>query len=55
MQDDVTASGREAHFGSDLGVSAGVALFPADGTTFEELFAAADGRMYRSKFDRRIG
>jgi diguanylate cyclase (GGDEF)-like protein len=55
MQDDVTANGREAHFGSDLGVSAGVALFPADGTTFEELFAAADTRMYRSKSGRRLG
>lgn len=55
MQSDVTESGREARFGSDLSVSAGIALFPADGTTFEELFATADARMYRSKFDRRIG
>ncbi len=55
MQDDVTATGREAHFPSELSLSAGVALFPADGTTFDELFAAADARMYRSKFDRRTG
>ena len=55
MQADITESGREAHFGSELSLSAGIALFPDDGTTFEELFAAADARMYRSKFDRRIG
>ena len=57
MQAGVTESGREAHFGPELSLSAGTALFPDDGATFEELFATADARMYRSKFDRvsRIG
>ena len=55
MQENVTESGHEAHFESELSLSAGIALFPADGTTFEQLFATADSRMYRSKFDRRIG
>lgn len=57
MQADVTATGREANCSSELSVSAGVAVFPDDGTTFDALFAAADSRMYRSKFARvsRIG
>ena len=36
-----------------LSISAGAARFPADGTTFEELLAAADERMYRDKAGRR--
>ena len=55
MQADVAASGREAHLQSELSLSAGVSVFPGDGTTFDELFATADSRMYRSKFERRIG
>jgi diguanylate cyclase (GGDEF)-like protein len=36
-----------------LGISAGVAAFPDDGTTFEALLADADHRMYRDKAFRR--
>jgi diguanylate cyclase (GGDEF)-like protein len=36
-----------------LGISAGVAVFPEDGTTFEALLADADHRMYRDKAFRR--
>ena len=36
-----------------LGVSAGTAVFPADGTTYETLLADADQRMYRDKAARR--
>jgi diguanylate cyclase (GGDEF)-like protein len=33
--------------------SAGVSVFPDDGTTYEALIAAADRRMYQDKADRR--
>jgi diguanylate cyclase (GGDEF)-like protein/putative nucleotidyltransferase with HDIG domain len=36
-----------------LGVSAGAAVYPADGTTYETLLADADQRMYRDKATRR--
>jgi diguanylate cyclase (GGDEF)-like protein len=36
-----------------LSISAGAARFPEDGTTFEELLAAGDERMYRDKAVRR--
>jgi diguanylate cyclase (GGDEF)-like protein/putative nucleotidyltransferase with HDIG domain len=36
-----------------LGVSAGAAVFPHDGTTYEELLADADHLMYRDKAMRR--
>ena len=36
-----------------LSISAGPARFPVDGTTFEELLAAADERMYHDKAGRR--
>ena len=36
-----------------LSISAGPARFPVDGTTFEELLASADARMYRDKAGRR--
>jgi diguanylate cyclase (GGDEF)-like protein/putative nucleotidyltransferase with HDIG domain len=36
-----------------LAVSAGVAVFPHDGTTYEALLAEADARMYRDKITRR--
>ncbi len=57
IQDDIIVSGRDAQFPSELSVSAGIAMFPDDGTTFEALFAAADARMYSSKLARatRIG
>ena len=36
-----------------LSISAGPARFPVDGTTFEELLASADARMYHDKAGRR--
>jgi diguanylate cyclase (GGDEF)-like protein len=36
-----------------LGASAGVAVFPQDGVTYEALIAEADSRMYRDKAARR--
>jgi diguanylate cyclase (GGDEF)-like protein len=36
-----------------LGASAGAAVFPADGATYEALLAAADHLMYRDKAARR--
>ena len=36
-----------------LSISAGVARFPVDGNTFDELLAAADERMYHDKAGRR--
>ena len=36
-----------------LSISAGPAQFPIDGTTFEELLARADERMYHDKAVRR--
>jgi diguanylate cyclase (GGDEF)-like protein/putative nucleotidyltransferase with HDIG domain len=36
-----------------LSISAGVARFPEDGRTFDELLAAGDERMYRDKAGRR--
>jgi diguanylate cyclase (GGDEF)-like protein/putative nucleotidyltransferase with HDIG domain len=36
-----------------LSISAGPARFPVDGSTFEELLAAADERMYQDKAGRR--
>ena len=36
-----------------LSISAGPARFPEDGSTFEELLASADERMYRDKAGRR--
>ena len=36
-----------------LAVSAGAAVFPQDGTTYEALLADADHRMYRDKAARR--
>ncbi|MGH9140557.1 MAG: GGDEF domain-containing protein, partial [Vicinamibacterales bacterium] len=38
-----------------LGVSAGAAVFPHDGSTYEQLLADADHLMYRDKAARRIG
>ena len=38
-----------------LSVSAGVAVFPHDGRTYEDLLAAADNRMYRDKSQRKTG
>ena len=52
LQAEVRISGREMQFCAELSVSAGVAVFPEDGTSFEALFAAADARMYSGKFSR---
>ena len=38
-----------------LGASAGAAVYPVDGTTYETLLAQADHRMYRNKAARRKG
>ncbi len=38
-----------------LGVSAGAAVFPHDGHTYEALLAEADHQMYRDKAARRDG
>ncbi|MBE3132286.1 MAG: diguanylate cyclase [Acidobacteria bacterium] len=38
-----------------LGVSAGGAVFPHDGRTYEDLLAVADNRMYRDKARRKSG
>jgi diguanylate cyclase (GGDEF)-like protein/putative nucleotidyltransferase with HDIG domain len=37
-----------------LGASAGAAVFPHDGTTYEQLLAYADHLMYRNKASRRV-
>lgn len=50
LQVEITTTGRDMQFCTELSVSAGVAAFPDDGTTFEALFAAADSRMYTAKF-----
>jgi len=52
IQADVTESGRQARFAAELSVSAGIAVFPEDGTTFDALFATADARMYSGKLGR---
>jgi len=57
IQAAVKALGRNLPTGAGLSISAGLAAFPEDGTNFEELFSAADTRMYSRKFERltRIG
>ena len=37
-----------------LAASAGAAVFPHDGTSYEALLAEADHRMYRDKAARRL-
>ena len=49
MQTEVRITGRDMQFCAELSVSAGVAIYPEDGTSFEALFAAADARMYSGK------
>jgi len=44
-----TAIGRVSSHGSGLSASAGLASWPADGASAEELLAAADGALYRAK------
>jgi diguanylate cyclase (GGDEF)-like protein/putative nucleotidyltransferase with HDIG domain len=38
-----------------LSISAGSAVFPHDGNSYETLLAKADSRMYRDKVERKIG
>jgi GGDEF domain-containing protein len=38
-----------------LDASFGAAFFPADGTTSDELLAAADHRMYQLKAEQKAG
>jgi diguanylate cyclase (GGDEF)-like protein/putative nucleotidyltransferase with HDIG domain len=45
----VAAAGREACPVEALSLSIGIALYPDDGTTVEELLAGADARMYETK------
>ena len=52
MQAEITATGLEMKFCAELSVSAGVAVFPDDGSNFDALFASADSRMYSGKFAR---
>jgi diguanylate cyclase (GGDEF)-like protein/putative nucleotidyltransferase with HDIG domain len=55
LQDRVAEIQLEVRTGKHLrlAASAGVAVFPHDGTTYEALLAAADQRMYRDKASRR--
>jgi len=53
MQWAVASAGLDTHTPGALRISAGVAVFPDDGDSFEELFTAADSRMYEAK--RRSG
>jgi diguanylate cyclase (GGDEF)-like protein/putative nucleotidyltransferase with HDIG domain len=55
LQDAVAAHPFEPRSGVrlSLSISAGPARFPTDGTTFEELLATADERMYHDKAARR--
>jgi diguanylate cyclase (GGDEF)-like protein/putative nucleotidyltransferase with HDIG domain len=45
----VRAIGREIGAGESLGLSAGVAFFPMDAASAEQLIACADARMYKMK------
>jgi GGDEF domain-containing protein len=38
-----------------IGASFGIARFPGDGTSMDELLHAADARMYQAKRERRAG
>jgi diguanylate cyclase (GGDEF)-like protein len=55
LQDAISAIELEAEDGRpiELGVSAGVSVFPDDGETYERLLARADRRMYRDKAQRK--
>jgi diguanylate cyclase (GGDEF)-like protein/putative nucleotidyltransferase with HDIG domain len=55
LQDAVAAIGFESQDGRlvPLNVSAGAAVYPADGETYERLLARADRRMYRDKAQRK--
>jgi diguanylate cyclase (GGDEF)-like protein len=50
----ISAAIAEAGLGV-FGASIGVSIYPADGTTVEQLMAAADTRMYEDKRRRKVG
>jgi diguanylate cyclase (GGDEF)-like protein len=55
LQRTVLERGFEPHPGTrqPLSIAAGVAMFPADGESYESLLAAADRRMYEDKASRK--
>jgi diguanylate cyclase (GGDEF)-like protein/putative nucleotidyltransferase with HDIG domain len=55
LQDAVAAAGFEARPATrmSLAISAGAAVFPHDGESYEALLAKADSRMYRDKVARK--
>jgi diguanylate cyclase (GGDEF)-like protein/putative nucleotidyltransferase with HDIG domain len=55
LQERIAEIKLEVHGGQQLqlSVSAGAAIFPGDGATYETLLATADHRMYRDKHARR--
>jgi diguanylate cyclase (GGDEF)-like protein len=57
LQDAVSAAVIDVGRGKvlSLGISAGGATFPEDGTTTDELLAVADTRMYQDKVARKSG
>ncbi len=55
FRDMVRATGRELCNEDVLDASFGAAFFPADGTTPDELLAAADQRMYQYKAENKSG
>jgi diguanylate cyclase (GGDEF)-like protein len=55
FRDMVCATGRLLCKEDILDASFGAAFFPADGTTSDELLAAADQRMYQLKAEQKSG
>jgi diguanylate cyclase (GGDEF)-like protein/putative nucleotidyltransferase with HDIG domain len=55
FRETVRATGRSLCKDDVLDASFGAAFFPADGTTSDELLAAADQRMYQLKAQRKTG
>jgi diguanylate cyclase (GGDEF)-like protein len=55
FRDLVRATGRSLCKEDVLDASFGAAFFPADGTTSDELLAAADHRMYQLKAEQKAG
>ena len=55
LQQTVFERGFEPHPGTrrPMSISAGIAMFPADGESYESLLAAADRRMYQDKARRK--
>ena len=55
FRDIVRSTGRSVCKEDTLDASFGAAFFPGDGTTSDELLAAADHRMYQLKSERKSG